>query len=363
MRSRTIQTIFVLSLSFFRAEGQSGSAPLTKPSVPNVPSYSISFQKGDAVPGIGAVPVMQLPFECTDDGTVFITTVQPLVGAVPQTAAQISSSLLLISIARDKEAHSFPLTKVPDLYAIEEIGDYVTDSKVVFLVRAATSQSDPPEKAEHHVYIAIFDRDGNYEKKVQVEDNFQIHKIGLFPSGTYLAYGSDKQDHSPKLAMLKDDGTLLKYLEVPKKDIPEAAVGTLDGKGKGPAAYIAPVQFMGQDHSIYVVQNKTDFPILEVSEAGAIREIHPKLPAGSQVRMLVASDNNLYAQVGEMADRTIYEIDSRSGDALKHLQVSENQPTASVACVNGDKFLSFRDIQGKLVPLIGTAEPKDSSPQ
>ena len=289
--------------------------------------------------------------------------IQPLVGAPPQNVAQISSSLLLISVPRASEAHSFPLNKVPDLYAVEEIGHYVTDSKVVFLVRAATSQNDPPEKAEHHVYIAIFDRDGNYQKRTQVEDNFQIYKIGLFPSGNYLAYGSDKQDHSPKLAMLKDDGTLLRYLEVPKNDIPEAAVGTLDGKGKDPAVYIAPVQFMGQEHSIYVVQNKTDFPILEVSGAGQIREVHPKLPAGSQVRMLVPSDNNLYAQVGEWDNPAIYEIDSGSGVALRRLQVGKNQANENVACVNGDKFLSFQDIKGKLVPLIGTAEPKDSSAQ
>jgi hypothetical protein len=173
------------------------------------PSYSISFQQGDAVPGIGAVSAMRLPFECTNDGTVFITMLQPLVGAPPQTPAQISSSLLLISVPRAREAHSFPLNKVPDLYDISEIGHYVYESKVVFLLRAATSLSEPPEKAEHYVYIAIFDRDGNYQKKIEVEDNFQIYKIGLFPSGNYLAYGFDKQDHSPKLAMLEDDGTLL----------------------------------------------------------------------------------------------------------------------------------------------------------
>ena len=109
----------------------------------------------------------------------------------------------------------------------------------------------------------------------------------------------------PKLAMLEDDGTLLKSLEVSKNDVPESVLGTLDGKGKGAAVYIAPVQFVGQGHSIYVVQNKTDFPILEVSEAGEIREIHPKLPADSQVKMLVPSDNNLYAQVGERDDHYI----------------------------------------------------------
>jgi nitrous oxide reductase accessory protein NosL len=67
--------------------------------------------------------------------------------------------------------------------------------------------------------------------------------------------------------------------------------------------------------------------------------------------------------VGEWDNPAIYEIDSGSGVALRRLQVGKNQANENVACVNGDKFLSFQDIKGKLVPLIGTAEPKDSSAQ
>ncbi|HEV7217457.1 MAG: hypothetical protein ACHP8A_07300 [Terriglobales bacterium] len=272
--------------------------------------------------------------------------------------------MLVTSISLSGEAHSFPLDQVPDLYDITDIDHYATESKVVFLLRAASgdgqvpvASGQPSNDAEHHLYIAIFNRDGTYQKTLQVADDFRIYQLGLFPSGNYLAYGYDKNDHSPKLAMLKDDVTILKYLQAPKGGVPDSPLGTLDGKGKGAAVYLAPVQFAGRNHSIYVVQSKTDYPLLEVTEAGEIREIHPKLPEGSQINMLIPSDESLYALVGEKDNRSIYEIDAVSGDLLKHFQVSKDQPGASVACVNGGKFLSFEDIKEKLVPLIGTAEP------
>jgi hypothetical protein len=157
--------------------------------------------------------------------------------------------------------------------------------------------------------------------------------------------------------MLKDDGALLKFLEVPKGDVPESAFGTKDASGKGPAMYVAPVQFVGQGHFIYLVQNKTKFPLLEVNEAGAIRTIQPKLPEGVQINTLVPSDENLYARVTEVQDGSIYELNTQEGTVLRRFQVDNSESGADVACVHDGRFLSFEHNDGKLVPLVGAAEP------
>jgi len=102
---------------------------------------------------------------------------------------------------------------------------------------------------------------------------------------------------------------------------------------------------------------KTTFPLLEVNEAGAIRAIQPKLPNGVQISMLVPSDENLYARVNEIRDGSIYELNAQDGAVLRRLQVGDNESGADVACVHDEKFLSFQHSDGKLVPLIGAAEP------
>lgn len=359
---------FTLSLSIaLTLSGKCQAA--TDAASTSAPLYSISFERKDPVPGIGAMPAIRLPFECASDGTVFISMVQALGTG---NLSPYSPSLLLTSISPSHEAHSFPLDQVPDLFDIQDRGDYASESKVIFLVRATREDKQAKQNyttsdgtqhefsgnaAEHHFYVVIFDGLGNYQKTLQIDAAFRVTRIGVFPSGTFLAYGYDEADHAPKLALLKDDGTLLKFLEIPKGDAPESVFGAKDASGKGPAVYVAPVQFAGQGHFIYVVQNKTKFPLLEVNEAGAIRAIQPKLPAGAQINMLIPSDENLYARVTEIQDGSIYELSTQEGTVLRRFQVGNNASGADVACVHDGKYLSFEHSDGKLVPLIGTAEP------
>ena len=378
MRKITISiAVFVTSLLTVaggaRCAGQDSANTHWRQSSDPAPLYRISFKPGDPVPGIGAMPAIRLPFECTGDGTVYITMVQALgTGPKPANLSPYSPSLLLTSVSLSHEAHSFPLDQVPDLYDLHEIGDYVSESKVVFLVRATRENKQTPQSVaaadgtkseaprnitEHHFYIIMFDRDGSYQKTIEIDAGFHLNQLALFSTGNFLAQGYEEADHIPKLAMLKDDGTLLKWIEFPKGDAPESALGTKDASGKGAAVYIAPVQFIGQGHFIYLVQNKTKFPLLEINEAGAVREIKPHLPEGVQINMLVPSDENLYARMNEIQDGSIYELNLQDGAILRRFQVENNGSSADVACIHDGKFLSFEHGEGKLVPLVGTAEP------
>jgi hypothetical protein len=340
----TIKVVALLALAVFElAQGQSGQYRANSNAAPIVtaadPLYKISFKEGDAVAGIGAMPAIKMPSECTEDGTVFLTMVSPIPpGTPPDKIAP--PTLLLVSVSRSGEAHSFPLNQVSDLYDVHQNDDYVSESNVIFLVSAAdedkqgkrtyTSTDGSQHEftrnvAEHHHYIVLFDRQGNYQKKVQIADTLEPTRVGLFPSGSFLVYGYDKTDHAPKLAMMKDDGTLLKFLEIPKGNAPDSALGTKDGSGKGPAAYLAPVQFTGQGHFIYLVQNKTNFPLVEVNEAGVLRVVKPHLPEGVQVDMLIPSDENLYAYLGELREGSIYELNAQDGTVYQTISAWRRQ--------------------------------------
>jgi hypothetical protein len=335
------------------------------------PLYSISFERKEAVAGLDASPAIKLPFSCTADGTVFVTMVP--VGGQMQPPLYAPPPLLLTSVSPSGHASIFPLDQVTEqLYDVREVDHYASESSVIFLVKAARENKPAKQTytkqdgaqgeftrntADRYSYIVLFSRDGEYKNTIEADVSIEIQRIGAFPSGTFLAFGYDEKDHSPKLEMLKEDGTLMRTLQIGKDDAPESLFGTRDGSGKGPAAYITPAQLVPEGHSILVVQNKTSFPLLEVSEAGEIRAIHPKLPKDTQIEGLIASDLNLYARVNPKDEGTIYELSAHDGTVMRRFELGDGRTASGVACVHDGKFLSFEHGEGKLIPLIGTAEP------
>lgn len=93
------------------------------------------------------------------------------------------------------------------------------------------------------------------------------------------------------------------------------------------------------------------------STSGAITAIRPQLPKDTQIEGLITSDLSLYARVNSATDGAIYEISAHDGTVMRRLQLSDGRTASEVACVHDGKFLSFEHGEGKLIPLIGTAEP------
>jgi hypothetical protein len=348
------------------------------PSTIHVPSYRLSFERAGQVAGLTGVWATEVPAECGGDGTAFLNMLVPaaLDGQSIVSSTRMSKLgppvELIVAVPTSGDANEFRLDQITDLYDVHLKDAYASESDVVLLVIAAPEDKRGKETfttadgtdheldanlAERHDYLVIFDRQGNYKRKIQIDDVIALHRFAEFASGTFLVFGFDRQDHSPKLAMFKDDGTLLKFLDITKGDAPKSMFGTLNGTGKGPAIYVAPAQLVPYGDSIIVVQNRSKFPLLEVSQGGAIRVIKTKLPGGAQIDALIPSDNNLYARVDGPRIRTIYELSERSGKILSRFQIGNNELGADLACVHEGEFLSFEQREGTLVRLVGTAEP------
>jgi hypothetical protein len=261
---------------------------------------------------------------------------------------------------------------VPDLYVPEEQDHFALDSKVVLLVRA--SRGNKPVKqtyevgpyqgettrnaAEQHPYLVEFSQDGEYKRTVEAADQFEILRIGAFPSGTVLAFGMDKESHSPRLAILKEDGTILKPIEVSKDDTPASMVG---GKNAAHASTVVPLQLVLEGRSIVIFQNQSGYPLLEVSEGGATRTIRAKLPKGENMKGLIPADRNLYVVAGPEAkegknEDSIYEVDPQDGAVLRRFTLGGGRTADSMACVHDGKFLSIDYGDGGVVPLTGSVK-------
>ena len=131
---------FILSLSIAIALPAHGQAkPKTKqPQSPPLaaPLYSISFERKDAVAGIEASHAIKLPFDCTSDGTVFVDMVPA--GAQMHPPSYAPPPLLLTSVSLSGRTNTFPLDQVTEqLFDVRELDHYVSESSVIFLIRAA----------------------------------------------------------------------------------------------------------------------------------------------------------------------------------------------------------------------------------
>jgi hypothetical protein len=210
------------------------------------------------------------------------------------------------------------------------------------------------------ITFSTFSRDGEYQRTIEIEDSFIILQVGVFPSGTFLAIGYDEKDHSPRLVMLKADGTLLKSLTIPAGDFPKSMISAADAP-RHPHA-IVPTELVPAGHSIgVVVQNETAFPLLEVTEGGAIRAIRHRRPKGTQIKAIVPSDRDLYviaspeAEKGDF-DGSVYRLNPENGAVLGRFELGEGRQGLDLACVHEGKFLSIDFGDGKIIPLVGSAE-------
>lgn len=334
------------------------------------PLYRVFFESGEPIASTTLSFSLASSPACTDDGTVLMMAVsRSLPGASTQSAIADATHPpveTLITVSTAGEVHDFRLDQVSDLYDVQQKGYYAANSGVTELVIAAVENKRTKEMfvasdgtkhevttnpSDHHDYLLVFDARGEYRSRIQIDDTLAIVRVGLFPSGSLLALGFDRQDRSPKLVMLKEDGTLFRLLDIPKGDAPPKI---FDRKNESDAAlYIKPTQLVPYRNSIVVVQNDSAFPLIEVSESGEARVIQPKLPGGERIGRLIPSDGNLYAESNSGSEAHIYEISADDGAVLRRIEPGRDD----VACIHDGKFLAFNQSAGKLVPLVGTLEP------
>ena len=86
-----------------------------------------------------------------------------------------------------------------------------------------------------------------------------------------------------------------------------------------------PWQLVPQGQAVLILQGNSNFPLLEVNEAGAIKAIHLQLPKNLHIKALIWSDRGLYAILGPagndpVAEGAIYEISQVDGALTETLR-------------------------------------------
>ncbi len=342
----------------------------------------------DPVPGIPFSPVTQSNPSCAADGTM-------LVHFVEFSPRQLVPKSSFYSISPSREAHSFQLDQVPNFYDLRVDGSYLGESEVVFLVSGAAEYKEGSRSAvlpdgekkewkanvaEHHNYIFVYDRGGHFKQMVQLENNFSIQSLGVFSGGTFLAYGFDNASRSPRLGLVKEDGTLIEYLQLPEDYLPPDMKKAQEAQKHSPShapMILGQAQFVAVGSNIIVASTWSRGPLLEISEAGAIRAIPVKLFKDEVIGSVLASETALYVRAIPASESpfgsnwhagkeiparndTFYEISHEDGAVVKRFEVA-GKPGPNVSCAHDNDFVGFTWSDKNFALLIGTAEPASTA--
>ena len=350
--SREFAAICALFVAFqLVGQGLSGKAAVP----PSIPVVDLNFKDDPSVAGLAASPVLAYPLECSTDGKLFVEMLAP-----PD-----FSKRELYAVSPSKGAYRLDGTQMSDLHDVTITSYYPTPSLVAFLVYA-TRDTTEPRKAEHHYYLATFDKDFAYKRAVQIPDQFHPLHIGAFDDGVFLISGAD-EERMLRLFLLNADGSVLRVLDSPtefgrgyKKLIrisSELAHGRIS-----PAAQMVP--FLD---SILLISRSSRIPVLEVKSGGAIREVQLDLPKGMDYvvdSFVPSSDDKWYVRFNVVAppgkafsnDPILYKVDPSNGKLLEQFH-PVGALGSEIACVSDGRFLALRqDDNGHFVEMKGVAE-------
>lgn len=386
----SVSSTLVILISCLAGQNRSTTAklsPETARNVHEIPTLDLGFT-GDVSPVLGFLgsPAMSDVKQCSANGTVFVEMFTP-----PNIRTR-----QIYSISSSNEIHQFSIDRINDLYDVRVVDTFAGDSSAVVLLRA--TPSDRQEKrtyvfstggreektvfvGEHHSYIATFSLDGTYKARVEVDDTVIPDHIGVFGSGVFVVLGYDQQRTKPILALLKADGSLLRFLDLTQDfndwaDSVNTANIHRDPNAPPPITkhfFLSPMtQFLPFHDNLLMVEVGSILPILELRDSGAMRPINLKIPDKHVIETLIPSQDHLYVRSTAglhmtnsswTTDSSILEVDPKEGQIVRRLRIV-GATADEIACYVSSQFVALRlDEKGRLVRMTGVVQSSDVAHQ
>jgi hypothetical protein len=320
-------------------------------------TYVLEFGSPQSIRGIGPSPLLATPFQCLADGAVFVDALDP-----SHSMKQTVYSLL------GNQVSAYTMDAIHDLSHVQMIDYFPQSSTVNFLVRASrkavpettiqeNSQRPPLDRSDHY-FIAIFGRDGAYQKSVQLPISYPLFRFAALPSGEFIVAGYDSAVDAEKLVLLDDGGQLIKTIDpaVSSAERAERRNASADQRMIAGDESAGRASFVGFKDAVLEWRAGTKDPIIEIRADGSTREIPVVLPNGGALADILPSDDEWVAHVQpasttssgprNLLTYSYYELSPLDGRVLRKLTIS-NVRVGTMACKNRGKFIAFSTDQDK----------------
>ena len=312
-----------------------------------IPSSNVQFDDGIPLSGINASPVMTDPIKCSPDGVAFLDFLQP----------PMFQLHAVYSVSPSKKITKFSLGQIPGISDMTLNGYYPGNYKVAFLLLAkkhdmvALPHSDAKEDSPRDLqyFIALFDRDGKYDKLLSLNLPFRPMQVALFDSGKIVVLGHDEINDLSKIAFLDTDGSLMRYLDPTSTIAADKTISKSFGGTNGSALIeaLGTAQFVPFEEAILLVSRGSRLPIEIIRESGIARQVELDLPDDEVISTFIPSTSrNWYVRSmiprgsqGLPKSLAVYQIDPQTGMRTRDYSIGVFIP--AIGCETDGSFSAF----------------------
>lgn len=355
----------VLACSCFAQENRIRTTALEVTSSTQVPLFAAS--------GITT------PISCSEDNTIFVRPVDP--AGLQDLIAVPADGKFVTSYSRDR---------IKDVSNPQPSNFFVQDSSVYLLVsgsydphgvsvRTKNAAGEIEQRnitaARSRAFIARFDRDGSYDRAIPLDIPFKVYQFGVFPDGSFLVAGSVIETSEPKIALLRSNGQLERYLDL-GSDVRADAPAVKDFKEQGSSLFAGAATSLSDvirlslivpdGNNLLLVRRGPHIPIFSISAGGAVKEIELKVPANYSLFTLRARKDVwiaqfLYREKDVPGSRFIaFSLDPMNGQLLESFAFPQGLGFG-LACTDGLEFAFLRIEENKLMLIKAMSSHRASS--
>jgi hypothetical protein len=345
------------------------ATPAAAPVVPALPKA----RPGPAIRFSVEKPVMGLPIgssksraHCATDGVTFFDF------------SKDAATQVLYSISPQGEVKQV-LRKLPVGFSDVSVQDFFAGEGVLATLLEADQRADgtdataPPKERDY--FLSLSDEMGDLSSLVQLQLRFKPVKVARFGSGDALVLGWDEGNLLPVLALLRDDGTIRRFIDFDERrethgdEAPKERV-TLDAlRGASFVAYGREVMltYPGTTKGIRVLSAIADSRAipLSVPPGYVLRDVLASSGRATLVaRMRPAEDLDKSAREDASPDAKVrmFEFDSTHGALLRELKF-EKPAVVDVTCAaNFSLTALFYDTVAEKDKLPANAGDKAADP-
>ena len=307
-------------------------------------------------------PVLGLPLggsatraHCATDGTAFYDL----------TAGGVSAGQELYGVSPEGGVMHV-LRKLPINYTNVLVRDFFAgDRQMVTLLEADKrdhgTDAAPPRVTDY--FLSLEDQAGDSSDLVPLSVRFKPVKVARFGSGDVMMLGWDEGNELPVLAMMKEDGTIRRFIDFDDPRRPGARVRQNENQEKAEAARervtfktLEGAAFVAYGTEVLLTYPGTTKAVLAMGVSGETRTIPILIPPGYVLSDVLASSGGratLVVRVKEADERTrpdsaevarpkmmLWEYDSVHGSPIGRI-VFDKPTVADVTCAPNSSLVAM----------------------
>lgn len=314
---------------------------------------TLTFTHAAELSGLPQSPFIVTPPQCTPNGDLFFQ--------VPLPPKFMTRAFVTVNPA-GKTSVNTQAASVPGFENFRQGAVFPGEHYVYELVEGRYRSpdkpaTDPGENPPWGEFIAQYLADGAIKSIIpltHISRTFIPMAFAVLRSGRFVVVGKDFTNLAPEAVMLDRTGAKPQPLDLFGSEyysIPELSrfypeVNHDNPAGTGLDRVLSYVQFVSYGENVLLVERGTNFPLVEIGDAGILRTIPLQLPAGTTIESLLPSSQNLlYVRIADAranpAAHRLIVFDSGSGEALREIKVSGILSPGLIACEAHHTFLAL----------------------